>query len=350
MIEGQTLTLKAEVEGGEGPFHYLWFKDFVPLVGATYAQISFESIRVSDAGIYWVTVFNDAGAVTSVPEIIRVRAAAFSSDVTEPSRLANVSIVAFAPDRVRVDFTLGGNGTSGTTALLARASGPSLSQFGVASALSDPVLTLFDEGEVITSNDDWGGDASLSTTAAAVGAFPFQASSKDSAVVLELSGSRYSAEITDGSNGTGVTMVELYDTSSGNTWTTPRLINVSARGVTGAADATLAAGFTIQGGSPVMVLLRGLGPSLDRLGITGAVSDANLSLFRGQTLITSNGSWSDTAPAAIEAAQAAVGAFPLDAMSLDSALLVSLSPGSYTAHVSSVSGAGVAQIEVYEVP
>ena len=145
-------------------------------------------------------------------------------------------------------------------------------------------------------------------------------------------------------------MVELYDTSSGNTWTAPRLINVSARGVTGPNDATLAAGFTIQGGSPVMVLLRGLGPSLDRLGITGAVSDANLSLFRGQTLITSNGCWSDTAPAAIEAAQAAVGAFPLDAISLDSALLVSLSPGSYTAHVSSVSGAGVAQIEVYEVP
>jgi hypothetical protein len=47
------------VEGGQGPFHYLWFKDHLPIPGATNPELTFDSLRASDSGTYWVTVFND---------------------------------------------------------------------------------------------------------------------------------------------------------------------------------------------------------------------------------------------------------------------------------------------------
>ena len=52
-----------------------------------------------------------------------------------------------------------------------------------------------------------------------------------------------------------------------------------------------------------------------------------------------------------QAAFNAVFAFPLPATSTDSALLVTLPPGSYTAQVNGASGStGIALLEVYEMP
>src|SRR5688572_20077895 len=104
-FEGENLTLKAEVEGGEAPFRYLWFKDHVPVAGAVNAELKFEPLTRNDAGTYWVTVFNDSGSTTSAREVITVRPA-------KPSRLANVSVVGPASDRLIVGFTLGGSGTT----------------------------------------------------------------------------------------------------------------------------------------------------------------------------------------------------------------------------------------------
>jgi hypothetical protein len=48
---------------------------------------------------------------------------------------------------------------------------------------------------------------------------------------------------------------------------------------------------------------------------------------------------------------AQTGAFPLPAGSKDAALVVTLSPGAYTAQVSGAAGTtGTALVEVYEVP
>jgi hypothetical protein len=212
------------------------------------------------------------------------------------------------------------------------------------------VLSVFEQGRLVSRNDDWGGDASLSAASNAVGAFPFLAASKDAAVVLSLSRSNYSAEVVDGNKGTGVTVVELYDTTGVANHVTPRLINISARGTTGTNESTLTAGFTIQGEGRVKVLLRGIGPALERFGVTGVLANPKVTLFRGGTMIASNDNWSDVDPAAIEVAQSAVGAFVMDEKSRDAALVISLSPGSYSAQVSSTSGSGMALIEVYEVP
>jgi hypothetical protein len=342
VFEGEPLTLRAEVEGGQAPFHYLWFKDYIPISGATNPELRFEAMSRSDSGTYWVTVFNDSGSATSPPEVITVGPG-------KPSRLGNVSIVSSAQERVVVGFTLGGAGTSGTTEILARAAGPSLAQLGVSGGLQDPVLSLFRQGQLLSTNDDWGDNVALSAAAVKVGAFPFSAASRDSAVLLALTPSGYTAEVVDSGSGVGVTVIELYDTRPAPVdRARPRLINISARGVAGGDGIPLTAGFTIQGGASVTVLLRGVGPSLGKFGITDVVADPSLTLFQGDTIVSANDNWGQTAPT-VTAAQTKVGAFTLTAGSLDAALVVALRPGSYSAQVSGAN-AGFALIEVYEVP
>jgi hypothetical protein len=62
--------------------------------------------------------------------------------------------------------------------------------------------------------------------------------------------------------------------------------------------------------------------------------------------VTENDNWTEALAATFQA----VGAFALDAGSLDAALLTVLPPGSYTAQVSGLgSGTGEALVEIYEV-
>jgi hypothetical protein len=267
-----------------------------------------------------------------------------------PSRLANVSVVASGSEALAVGFALGGGDSSETTDLLARAAGPSLAQFGIAGALRDPVLRVYRQQRLVSENDDWGDEASLAATAAAVGAFPFAAASKDSAVVLSIAPGSYTAEVVDANREPGLVVMELYDATLAGNRKIPRLVNVSARGITADEAAPLTAGFTIQGEATITVLLRGVGPSLTGLGVEGALEDPRLTLFRGTTAISSNDNWGDGDRAAIVEAAKRVGAFALAAEGRDAAMLVRLKPGSYSAQIAGLSGAGVALVEIYEVP
>jgi hypothetical protein len=81
------------------------------------------------------------------------------------------------------------------------------------------------------------------------------------------------------------------------------------------------------------------------------LADPKLELFNAaSTLIAANDTWGGTS--ALTATFTSVGAFPLAAAtSKDAALVVSLSPGSYTVHVSGVGAtAGNALVEIYELP
>jgi hypothetical protein len=85
-------------------------------------------------------------------------------------------------------------------------------------------------------------------------------------------------------------------------------------------------------------------------GVSGTLTDPQLQLYSGTTLLASNSGWDGRAE--LVNAAASVGAFPWDSPSSnDSAILITLSPGAYTAQVSGASGdTGVALVEVYEVP
>jgi hypothetical protein len=91
------------------------------------------------------------------------------------------------------------------------------------------------------------------------------------------------------------------------------------------------------------------------LGVTGTLADPQLLLYRSNsdgssTLLYANSGWAGNAQIALSAAS--VGAFPWGSLpTKDSAILVTLPPGGYTAQVSGASGdTGVALVEVYEVP
>jgi len=128
-----------------------------------------------------------------------------------------------------------------------------------------------------------------------------------------------------------------------------RLVNISCRAVVGAGG-TLIAGFVIDGSTARTVLVRASGPALGAFGVAGALADPELGLYFGPAELDSNSGWGGDPHVA--AAAAAVGAFAWTSpASHDSALLVTLPPGAYTAQVSGASGdTGVALIEVYEVP
>jgi hypothetical protein len=102
------------------------------------------------------------------------------------------------------------------------------------------------------------------------------------------------------------------------------------------------------------VLIRAVGPGLGRFRVNNPLAAARLEVFRAGTSLGSNEGWENQAtPAArtqIIAATNAVGTFALGNGSLDSALLLTLDPGSYSVVVTGVGGAtGEVLAEIYDV-
>jgi hypothetical protein len=122
-----------------------------------------------------------------------------------------------------------------------------------------------------------------------------------------------------------------------------RLGNISTRGFVNTGDGQLISGFIITGG-PKRVLIRALGPSLSKFGVSPVLPDPSLQLFHGNQSIGTDTGWKNNANAA-EIRH--TGLAPDN--DNDSAFLVTLEPGAYTAVVTGASGdTGVALVEVYE--
>ena len=104
-------------------------------------------------------------------------------------------------------------------------------------------------------------------------------------------------------------------------------------------------GFILTGADSKRVLLRAIGPSLARFGVPSALADPVLELHgpSGFTTII-NDNWRDTQEAEI----AATGLPPTN--DLESAIVVTLVPGAYTAVVRGKNNtSGVALVEVYDL-
>ncbi len=132
---------------------------------------------------------------------------------------------------------------------------------------------------------------------------------------------------------------------------TSRLINISTRGQVGTGANVMISGFVVSGSAPKQILLRAAGPALGAFGVTNALPTPLLSLFDGEARpMTTNMRWGGASNAPEIAATATrVGAFPFAPGSADSALLVTLPPGPYTAQVSGQDSAtGVSLVEVYD--
>lgn len=235
-------------------------------------------------------------------------------------------------------------------AYLVRGVGPGLGGFGVAGFLPDPRLELYAGAVRIGGNDNWEEappGLSVADTAAAVGAFPLSAGSRDAAIVVALPPGPYSAHLRAADETGGVALFEAYDAIGGDPGS--RFINLSLRGRAGVGDSTLIAGLVVGGTGPVNLLLRAVGPGLVAFGVEGVLERPRVSLFSGGSLVRSNEGWSNAPYAAdLAGAARATGAFPLATGSADAALTVVVSPGPYTIHVAGRDGsAGEVLTEVY---
>ena len=279
-----------------------------------------------------------------------------ASAVLPRSRLSNLSVLTnlAASDSLTMGFVVGPSGTGGSKPLVARAAGPSLSQFAVPSPNPDPQLQLFAGSTKVTENNDWNGDSTVSKAFTQVGAFPFTGkSSKDAAVFSPAVASGSNSVVVSGvGTAAGNVIAELYDATQGADYTsaTPRLINVSVLKNLGEG---LTVGFVVgPAGSPSKkVLIRAVGPTLGAapFNVPGVVADPQMTLFGPSGQIDQNDNWGGTA--VLRDAFASVAAFALPASSLDSAIVATLTPGNYTVQVKGVNNtSGIALVEVYELP
>ncbi|MCF3652165.1 M64 family metallopeptidase [Synoicihabitans lomoniglobus] len=362
VVSGQSLTLTATVSG-PGPFTYQWALNGQFLVGETNPTLSRAYVTTADLGDYTVEVSNAVGRSISA-------AATVSFDPVDPGtgepddggevvashgRLTNLSVRTQAgtgSQTLTVGFAIG-EATADQTekSLLVRVIGPALATFGVAGTLADPTVSLAPLGQsAMATNDNWNGDANLKAAFVTVGAFPLDDdSSADSALLHATTNGAYTAQVGSGDNGTGIALVEVYDTGSTDT---PRLVNLSARSQVGIGSDALIAGFVYDGNVPARLLIRAVGPTLGGFGVDGVLVDPVLTVrvLGETTVLASNDDWAGAD--ALKTAFAAVGAFPFPhESSLDSALIVEIQPGAYTATISGYSDTtGVALVEVYELP
>jgi hypothetical protein len=122
-----------------------------------------------------------------------------------------------------------------------------------------------------------------------------------------------------------------------------KLANISTRAVVGTGANVLIGGFIITGTQPKQVIVRGIGPSLS---LPGKMLDPTVELHDGLGgLIAFNDNWGQSENSA---AIANSGVAPTNPS--ESAILVSLAPGAYTAVLSGVNQTGgAAVVEVYDL-
>ncbi len=338
---GERLTLSVGATG-TGTLTYQWLKDGTALAGETNPSLIFAAVRPADAGNYSARVTNSAGSVTTTAVAV----------VVKFSRLVNLSTRAYVPAGTALTPGFYVRGTAAKSVLV-RAVGPTLSLFGVGTALAEAKLDLIaqDTATIVASNNDWGGGTVLRDTFASVGAFPLAADSKDAAVQASLTPRGYTARVTTGDNTTsGITLAEIYDTEPLAS-SVSQLVNVSTLGFVGPGDQVLTAGFVISGNTTKRLLIRAVGPGLAPFGITNRLADPQLGLvpLGGSEPIATNDNWPNLV--SLQAAFSAAGAFSLMPNSQDAALVITLEPGAYTVIVSGVSNTatGTALVEIYDL-
>jgi FG-GAP-like repeat/FG-GAP repeat len=129
--------------------------------------------------------------------------------------------------------------------------------------------------------------------------------------------------------------------------------NISTRLQVGTSDRVMIAGFIVQGSAPKRVLIRAAGPSLTQFGVPNALANPRLELHDASNTIGMNDDWQTTQIGGVITSDQVTeiqssGLAPRDPA--ESAVIVTLAPGSYTAIVQGVNGGtGVGIVEVYDL-
>jgi kumamolisin len=359
---------QARSRAGMGPIGLL-----NPHLYAYAGTSAFQDITTGTNGAYNAGQGYDLCTGLGTPNVGNLLA--FLTGVAPVQRLANISS--------RAEVETGGNiliagfviqGPAGTSKdILVRGIGPALNVFGVSGALANPIVGVYDStSTLIASNTGWSTApvAGTSTSGAAfrqatatdmstTGAFTLTAGAADSAMVLTLPVGSYTVQVSGAGSTTGVALAEVYELDG----VTPDVLeNISSRSFVGTGAQEAIPGFVVKGNHPVELLVRGVGPGLDQFGLTGTLAQPVIGVYdQSNVLIASDTGWGNapvagtsTVGATYRLATAAdmqsVGAFALTAGSADSAIVVTLPPGNYTAIISGVGGTtGTALAEIYKI-
>jgi len=225
--------------------------------------------------------------------------------------------------------------------VIVRGIGPSLSGVGV--TLQDPVLELHQGNSTIATNDDWKEhQAEVEATMIA------PTNDLESAIVATLTPGPYTAVLSGKNNGSGVGVVEVYDLDQA---ANSKLANISTRGFVDVGSNVMIGGLIVSGGAGggnARVIVRALGPSLDALGVPGALPDPNLELHDASgATIASNDNWKMRPDGSSQQGEIEATAV-MPGNDLESALVQTLPPGSYTVIVRGTGNTtGVAVVEAY---
>ena len=224
-----------------------------------------------------------------------------------------------------------------------RGIGPSLQVNGVPlpGSLPNPKLELRDgTGALVAANDNWM-DSPRKDEIISLGIAPTNA--LESALLVELPPGNYTTILSDAAGGTGIGLVELYATNSS---APANPVNISTRGFVQTGDDVMIGGFIIGGTTTRHVIVRAIGPSLGGQNVANPLLDPTLELYdQDGVLLSSNNNWRDTQAAEI----IATGIPPTD--DLESAIVMTLAPGNYTAIVRGFGVTiGVALVEAYDIP
>jgi hypothetical protein len=304
----------------------------------------FSATFVLDFGSTGASLAAAPGSLDITIEQVDVKLDPTPATVDAPSQLLNIST------RLKVgtgdNVLIGGFIITGSDPkqIALRAIGPSLSAFGVADPLANPILELHDStGATVATNDNWM-DLSPEDQATLTDNNLAPTDDAESALVQTLDPDGYTAIVLGAGATTGVALVEAYDL--GAVINDSKVANISTRGFVETDDNVMIGGIILGagGGAFSTVIVRGIGPSLAAFGVPNVLADPFLELHNSNgDLIDSNDNWMDH-PNMQQVSDA--GLAPADPN--ESALFEILPQGAFTAILSGVGGTtGNALVEAY---
>jgi alpha-tubulin suppressor-like RCC1 family protein len=259
-------------------------------------------------------------------------------------RLANISTRApvSTGDAVTIaGFIIGGTGGSKTIAI--SVTGTALLRNGITNVMANPQVTVHraSDQSVVAADDNWITAAGASAVQES-GFAPLMAA--DSAVLATLAPGAYTAVVSGVNQSSGTALVAVYEVDHPEM----PLINISTRGLVQSGNDVVIGGFIIQGDSPKTVVVRARGPSLTSQGVPQAMQNPVVQLVRSSdhATLATNDDWQSASNA--DAIAASVFA-PDDPR--ESAIMMTLPPGAYTAIMTAASGSagGIGIVEVFAV-
>ena len=307
-----------------------------------------------------------------------------------PSGLSNIATrgLVLTGDNVLI----GGFIIQGTVpkTVLIRARGPSMSgaPFSIPGTLADPFLQIFSGQSLIAQNNNWqssdpvcasaGFTCGAPTEISATGLDPCRPNpgqsvsppgcGQEAAILITLPPGAYTAMESGIGGATGIGLIEVFEVDGGAN--SSKLVNISTRGRVDSGDNVMIGGFIVEGSSPETVLIRARGPSMSGAPflLPGTLANPFVQLFSGSTVIAQNDDWQTSDPLCGSMGFVCGGASEIAATGLDpcvanpgqttppvgcgqeSAILITLPPGGYTAILSGLGGGtGVGLIEVFKI-